>query len=260
MALAGLVVCMALVACTGATVERSDDALRPAPATAVGEMPIPAEVTSAPETTTTAAPPPETTSTARPPSTTTSTAPPPPRVPLDVGATEFATVAGLVLVHPSSVVERVGFHESSHDGAQPMAAMPTAAAPTILASRHRGTGPATAVDVVIDPGGQVRAPVSGTVKRAGSYVLYCKYRDDYFVVAPDDRPELEVKVLHIQGVQVSAGDRVVAGETVVAPRATPLPFASQIDEVTAKPSWPHVHIEVVDPAVPDRPSPGGGCP
>lgn len=33
---------------------------------------------------------------------------------------------------------------------------------------------------------------------------------------------------------------------------------SQVDDVIAQPSWPHVHIEVIDPAIPDRPSPGQG--
>ncbi len=38
-----------------------------------------------------------------------------------------------------------------------------------------------------------------------------------------------------------------------------LPFRSQVDDDTAVPHWPHVHVEVVDPSVPDRPT-GGGCP
>jgi murein DD-endopeptidase MepM/ murein hydrolase activator NlpD len=105
----------------------------------------------------------------------------------------------------------------------------------------------------------ITAPVTGTVIRAGGYTLYCKYRDDYVVIEPDVHPGWEVKVLHIDGVQVSAGDRVKAGETVLAPRARVLAFGSQIDLITANPSWPHVHIEVVDPTIPDRPSPGGGC-
>ncbi len=64
-------------------------------------------------------------------------------------------------------------------------------------------------------------------------------------------------MLHIDGVQVSRGDRVEAGITVLAPRARPLPFSSQIDRLTGQPAWPHVHIEVVDPSIPDRP--GRGC-
>jgi hypothetical protein len=94
------------------------------------------------------------------------------------------------------------------------------------------------------------------VKRAGTYTLYCEYRDDYVVIEPDERPGWEVKVLHIDGVRVRAGDRVVAAETVLAPRPHKLPFESQVDEVTAPPPWPHVHVEVIDPSIPDRPGPG----
>jgi hypothetical protein len=105
---------------------------------------------------------------------------------------------------------------------------------------------------------EVRAPVTGTVLRSGTYVLYCDHRDDYAVIEPDERPGWEVKILHIDGVLVRRGDRVVAGETVIAPRPTRLPFESQVDEFTAPPPWPHVHIEVVDPSIPDRPN-GPGC-
>jgi hypothetical protein len=41
------------------------------------------------------------------------------------------------------------------------------------------------------------------------------------------------------------------GTTVIAEAATQLPFSSQVDAFTATP-WPHVHIEVVDPSVPNR--------
>lgn len=67
-------------------------------------------------------------------------------------------------------------------------------------------------------------------------------------------------MLHIDGVRVRRGDRVEAGVTVFAPRATKLPFESQVDGLRAvDPAWPHVHIEVVDPAIRNIPSPGGGC-
>ena len=171
----------------------------------------------------------------------------------------FAFTSGLTLVHPAAVVERVGFHESNHDGARTFEIASTAAAPMSLESRERDTAPDSAADVVVDPTGEIRAPVSGVVKRSGGYTLYCKYRDDYVVIRPDAAPELEVKLLHISGVQVRPGDRVEAGVTVLAPQPTQLPFESQVDETTADPAWPHVHIEVVDPSVKDRPSPGGGC-
>ncbi len=78
------------------------------------------------------------------------------------------------------------------------------------------------------------------------------------MIEPDARPGWEVKLLHIDGVQVQAGQRVEAGVTVIAPRPTILPFGSQVDDHTAEPAWPHVHIEIVDPSIPDRPNPGGG--
>lgn len=191
---------------------------------------------------------------AGPPSTTTTTRPP--RAVTQEAWTPFASVGGVTLTHPSSRVERVGFHQSNNDGARQLTALPTAVAPTMLEDRERDTGGAGAADVVVDPDIEIRAPVTGRVKRAGRYVLYCRHSDDYVVIEPDDHPGWEVKILHIDGVQVRAGDRVVAGRTVLAPRATKLPFASQVDEVrTADPPWPHVHIEVVDPTIHDRPGP-----
>ena len=198
---------------------------------------------------------------AAPPPTTTSTIPEHLRRVTDTGFQPFALVGGLVLVHPAARVERVGFHESNHDGAQQMDPVSTAAVPTVLEARDRGTFPRSAADVVVDPAGEIRSPVSGTVKRGGTYTLYCKYTDSFLVIAPDGQPNLEVKLLHISGLRVSKGERLEAGQTVVARRSTQLPFASQVDELrTADPAWPHVHIEVIDPAVKDRPTPGGGCP
>jgi hypothetical protein len=67
-----------------------------------------------------------------------------------------------------------------------------------------------------------------------------------------------VKVLHFEGLRVAGGDRLQAGVTVVGTGGRVLPFRSQVDDHTATPHWPHLHVEVVDPAVPDRPT-GGGC-
>lgn len=194
-------------------------------------------------------------------STTTTTAPPPPsRLVAEPGWSPFATVGGITLLHPAARVERIGFHESNHEGARELIPADTATAPTLMEARERGNGGATAADVVVDPAVEIRAPVTGRVKRAGTYVLYCEHSDDYVVIAPDAQPAWEVKLLHIDGVQVRAGARVVAGETVLAPRATQLPFESQVDELrTVDPAWPHVHIEVVDPTIRDRPNPNSGC-
>ena len=182
-----------------------------------------------------------------------------PRAVTEQAWTPFATVGGVTLTHPSSRVERVAFHQSNHDGARQLSALPSAVAPLTLEDRERDTGARGAADVVVDPATEIRAPVTGRVKRAGGYVLYCDHSDDYVVIEPDDHLGWEVKILHISGVKVRAGDRVVAGQTVIAPRPTQLPFESQVDEVrTADPAWPHVHIEVVDPTIRDRPT-GPGC-
>jgi hypothetical protein len=208
-------------------------------------------------TTTTVAP---TTGTTQPPSII--TVPPRPRLVTDLGPTPMVVTDGVTLLHPSRRVERVAFHESNHDGARHLQEVTGAVRPTVLETRDRGTGSQTAADVVVDPDLEVIAPVTGTVKRAGSYTLYCRWTDEYVVIVPDgaDWEHWDVKVLHVVGVQVSSGDRVVAGETVIASRPHILEFESQVDELrTADPAWPHVHIEAVDPTVPDRPSPGGGC-
>jgi biotin carboxyl carrier protein len=226
---------------------------------------VPADVLAAQESSPSPSPTP-----APPPPPTSSPPPPPTASPSPMGTpgprqvyapnwSPFATVAGIVLLHPSSQVERVGFHQANHRGAQQMDVLDTAVATLTLDSRNRDTGSRSAVDVVVDPEVEIRAPVTGTVKRAGTYVLYCKYSDDFVVIEPDARPGWEVKLLHIDGVTVSAGDRVEAGVTVLAPRPTPLPFRSQVDDHTAEPSWPHVHIEVVDPTVPNPPRSGSGC-
>lgn len=170
----------------------------------------------------------------------------------------FATVGGLTLLHPASRVERIGFHESNHDGARQLEVHPAAIYPVTLPSRGRGTGSRSAADVVVDPEVEIRVPVSGTVIRSGTYRLYCEYSDDFAVIDPEGHPG-EVKALHIEGVRVEPGDRVKAGVTVLARRARQLPMRSQVDDYTAEPSWPHVHIEVIDPSIPDRPSSGGGC-
>ena len=245
---------MLLASCTGAA---GDDDVSfsvraaPEPATTV------ATTTTVPPT---SMPPPPTTARVRitqPPTTPKPTRPPRPRTVHETAWSPFAVAGGVVtLRHPSARVELVGFHQSNQDGARQYEPSPTAASPTTLESRDRDTPPRGAADIVSDPDVEVRAPVTGRVKRAGTYTLYCKYRDDFVVIEPDERPGWEVKVLHIAGVRVRAGDRVIAGETVLAPRPHKLPFDSQVDEVTAPPAWPHMHVEVVDPSIPDRPGPG----
>lgn len=44
--------------------------------------------------------------------------------------------------------------------------------------------------------------------------------------------------------------------TPVASAPRQLPFESQVDAFrTADPAWPHVHVEVIDPSIPNVPNP-----
>lgn len=239
-------------------------------ATAAPEDPRPAVTTTTEATTTTSstAPPTTTTSTTTPPT----TVPPPPTVatpPTDgshparvVHAqlwTPYATVGPVTLHHPSDRVEAIGFHQSGHDGAQRQTATATAGRWFTMESRNRDTDRQGAADIVVEPGREIRSPVTGTVLEAGTYTLYCDNVDQYAVIEPDARPGWQVKVLHIEGLALVAGQRVEAGVTRLAAHARVLPFPSQVEDDTALPAWPHVHVEVVDPAVPDRPT-GPGCP
>jgi hypothetical protein len=249
-----------LVACGSAAdqtaaVERSTDARRETstttstapPATAAPVVPASAAPTTVPPTT------------AAPTTTTTTTVAPTPRVVVETGFSPFAVVADVVLHHPASPTERIGFHQSGHDGALQMQAQATATHPFVMESRDRDTTDSGAADIVVDPGAELRAPVTGTVIRGGTYTLYCDHVDEYLVIEPDGHPGWEVKLLHFEGLQVGKGQRVQAGVTRVASHARVLPFESQVDDFTAKPSWPHVHVELVDTSIPDRPTPGAGC-
>ena len=46
---------------------------------------------------------------------------------------------------------------------------------------------------------------------------------------------------------------------MIAQHATLLPFGSQVDDFTAEPHWPHNHVEVIDPSIPNRPNEGSGA-
>jgi biotin carboxyl carrier protein len=250
-----------LVAATAAA--GSSPALVPAP----GPAPVAAAPATALPTARPTAPvvvPPAVRTTARPPVRATAPATPRPAAPpvrrstMRTGFGPYASVGPVTLHYPGDVVEVVGLHQSGHDGAQPQQPLRGGKRIGLLGSRARDTDGQGAADIVVDPTRPVRSPVTGTVLRAGTYTLYCDHVDEYLVVEPDARPGWEVKLLHFEGLRVEKGDRVQAGVTVVGARARVLPFASQVDKHTVAPHWPHLHVEVVDTAVEDRPS-GATC-
>lgn len=171
----------------------------------------------------------------------------------------FAVIDELTLYLPSTRVEHVGFHQAVNVGAQQMTPIDSPVPASELASRGRGTGSHTAADIVVEPGVPIVSPVSGTVLAANTYVLYCEHNDSIVVIEPDGFPGWETKLLHISGLQISVGQRVEAGVTVIASGPTVLPFESQVDGVTSAPAWPHVHIETVDTSIPHEGS-TGSCP
>jgi len=208
--------------------------------------------TPTPEPTATPTPGPSPTPTATP------TATPIPRIVTEHDYEPMAEAGPVTVVFPASRVERIGFHEAGHTGAQNMKPFVYETQSMTMDSRGRKTGAESAVDIVVDPAVEIRSPVTGTVLYAGSYVLYCDHDDHFVIIEPDDLPGWEVKVFHMVDVEVSSGDRVEAGVTRLSSGGRYLPFDSQVDEFTSEPSWPHVHVEVVDTSVPDERT-GGGC-
>ena len=177
----------------------------------------------------------------------------------------FARAGGVALVPPATEIELIGFHQASDVENVDMAPIGSAIRQKLLPSRSRPTGRHTAADIVVDPSAKIWAPVSGVVTRAGPYKLYCRYPDGFVVISPDGHPELEVKMLHVTGVRVRPGDRVVAGKTPVARHATRFPFGSQVDAYTDGRAQPHVHMEVTKLAEPSTTPEVGkslrfGCP
>jgi murein DD-endopeptidase MepM/ murein hydrolase activator NlpD len=173
----------------------------------------------------------------------------------------FATFGPMELHLPALDPVVVGFHEASSDEALALAPVgevesndnTTKFEPPeevegvgyrVLSSRGRVHSATSAVDVVMREDEPVLAPVSGTVTQVEEYVLYGNHRDVRIELAPADAPDLRIVLIHVDEVEVEEGDRVEAGDTVLAGTARPFPFGSQIDRFTEPDRWPHVHLEV----------------
>lgn len=178
---------------------------------------------------------------------------------LDVRDPVYALADGIQLYEPSTSIDMIGFHQANHDGARGQEPTDNGVTYVTMESRGRGTQLTSAADIVSQPGVQITSPTTGTVIRGGSYTLYCKYTDNFLVIEPDGFPGYEVKLLHFKDLAVATGDHLVAGVTRIGSGPRQLPFESQVDEISST-AWPHVHIEVVDTRIPDKPNGGsGGC-
>jgi hypothetical protein len=162
--------------------------------------------------------------------------------PVEAGVT-FATVAGEPLVLARDVAVTVGFHESGDPRALPLEPVGTPTenlnaarfippAPSgdndylVLPTRRRAGAPTSAVDLRMDSGVPVVAPVTGIVQTVATYTLYGRTPDVLVEIVPEGRPDLLVRMLHIEAVQVSEGVEVEAGATVIAGTSRQLPFRS----------------------------------
>lgn len=187
--------------------------------------------------------------------------------PATAEVTSFARVGSVDLVVPSPDAALIGFHEAGRPGGERMTSLApleevlTArdvsvadevieeqTAPVIaLPTRNRAQHAMTAVDVAMPEGADVLAPVTGRVVTVSPYQLYGTYGDYRVEIEVEGSPGRRVTMIHMDGIQVEPGDRVVAGESVIAETAKLFPFSSQIDRFTAAregAAMPHVHMEV----------------
>lgn len=158
---------------------------------------------------------------------------------LRIDAPMLASAGRTAVYTPSPRPAYIGFHQSSNARATPM----RAAWGRKLPSRGRGTAGTSAVDISMDPGDPVRAPVTGRVVAVEPYALYGKYPDYRLRFVPDDDPKMLVSVIHVTDPKVRPGQRVRGGVDLIAGGARKFPFVSQID-VNGGGNRAHVHIEM----------------
>lgn len=174
-------------------------------------------------------------------------------------------VGGLLLHVPAEDAVLISYHEAAYPEALAIAPLGSLLAnenPTrsldheehpdgtgfhVQVSRGRANASTSAVDVVLLPGEEVRAPVSGTVTDVRPYQLYGTHDDVRIELRPDDAPDHAVVLIHVQDVVVRAGDRVDVGD-VLAGSARKFPFSAVVDRQTEPERHGHVHLEVKQPS------------
>jgi Domain of unknown function DUF11/RTX calcium-binding nonapeptide repeat (4 copies) len=163
----------------------------------------------------------------------------------------FARAGSVPLYPVARKTVGYGYHQSLFSTAL---AMRPLAPHRVMASRGRGTGATTAVDIVVPERGGIRSPVSGRVVAVERYLLYCRTRDWKVVLAPRSHPRLRVLVLHMARPTVREGDDALAGSTLLGRAARNDQPSAQANRYFPDP-YPHVHVEVER----NRASPTPGC-
>lgn len=141
---------------------------------------------------------------------------------------------------PPAELTEIGFHQAARTYALHMKTkLPTA---DLSEAKHKGTGrapgkalntdgtlnvsvlrmwrsrpgkPDSAVDVGAVAGTVVYAPVSGKVIKVKKYKLYGRIDDYEIHIRPDGRSDVDVVLIHIDGVTIKPGDTVQAGLTQI---------------------------------------------
>jgi hypothetical protein len=171
----------------------------------------------------------------------------------------FATADRLRLQDPARQVVKHTYHESLFASALPLRPHGRAghvgnsafrtperrpgSRYIVLPSRGRGTGAATAADIVLRRGARVVAPVTGKVVAVTPYRLYCQKPDTRVILKPKDRPDLRVVLFHVDRVHLRRGDRVDAGSSRIGRVRFFAHSTAQYDAFVPG-DHPHVHIEV----------------
>jgi hypothetical protein len=155
----------------------------------------------------------------------------------------FARAGHLTLKVPAQDALLIAYHESLFDTAVAMRPVGERSAWMIQPSRGRPTPPTSAVDIALEVGTPVVAPVDGKVVAVINYSLYCEAPDTLVVIRPYDDRSVTVEVMHLVDLKVRKGDVVYAGGTIIGEPHDFVGGNAQVD-LFVPGSPPHVHVEV----------------
>jgi len=182
----------------------------------------------------------------------------------------YATIPelGITMYLPAEYkhIRGIGYHESSHTRAFSLTPVGTvilndnawdvdvsldSAAPLpayyIMETRGEYATATTVADIAMDPGTPVLAPISGTIIKVESKVIYDEYQDAQIEMIPDGHPDVRVAFLHVDQIRIKPGDKVVQGKTALGiPKDWRGSIDAELDDYV-KPAMPHVHIQVNTP-------------